>query len=60
MLGSAILSATRDGAIGGAVVLFFPGREIVIDVAGVARDDPTYTRGALCKFDDELAKLSKR
>lgn len=57
MLGAALEGAKRDGAIGGLLVIFYAGRHYVLDAAGIAKDDPDYARGMLCRLDDKLATL---
>lgn len=43
--------------IGLAWVSMFDGYKYEVDVAGETRRCPTFTRGMLCKLDDELQRL---
>lgn len=58
MLRAALAATLRGEAIGATLVLQYRGRHFSVDAAGAARQDPVFARGALCKLDDELAKLS--
>lgn len=57
MLGSAHQAAERGEIVGALVVIIYRGHRYSVDAAGAAKDDPTFSRGILCKLDDELAKL---
>lgn len=53
----------RQGKItGAAVAVMRPGQDFMVDTAGAARRNPTYTRGMLRTLDDVLAQTvpSKR
>jgi hypothetical protein len=59
MLRFAISTLQGGGAvpIGAALILLYPGRHFVLDLAGSARSDPTRLQGVLSRFNDELGKL---
>ena len=53
-----MLEDARAGRlIGLALVAMYTQREYIVDVAGEAKRNPTYTRGMLALLDDELAKI---
>jgi hypothetical protein len=53
-----LLREARAGRlIGIAWVSMFEGYRYEVDIAGETRRCPTFTRGMLCKLDDELARL---
>lgn len=43
--------------IGAALILLYPGRHFVLDMAGSARSDPTRLQGVLSRFNYEIGKL---
>ena len=50
-------AAARGDIIGAGVMVIFPMKHFGLDLAGAAKHDPTWIRGILAKFNDELAKL---
>ena len=53
-----LLREARAGRlIGLAWVSMFDGYKYEVDIAGETRRCPTFTRGMLCKLDDELQQL---
>ncbi len=57
-----LAAAAARGEIDGAAVACTypgPGHHFGLHVTGVARSDPTHTRGAFNQFDIELSKLPK-
>ena len=53
-----LLREARAGRlIGIAWVSMFDGYRYEVDIAGETRRSPTFTRGMLCKLDDELSRI---
>lgn len=55
-----LAEAKSGGLIGVAYVAMRQPSSYTIGIAGETRRSPTYTRGMLCRLDDELASLLVR